>query len=338
MRLSVIIPVFNTAPYLTACLNSVCMLPKHQVQIICVNDGSTDQSDAVLKDFVIRYPHIVYLQHERNQGLSATRNTGLLRAEGDYVLFLDSDDVLDNAAVLPLLHQAMEHDLDILQAAFTRFDDATGRALPVPTMPAPSGVLTGDACLAKLCAEGTFEPLTVIRLYRRAFLAAHDLRMTEGFLFEDELFTAPAFLLAQRVMVTDTPLYHYRQREGSIMGGFQKSSAWCAHQLKICRILTDLTSQPPMTPGKAALKDRTAAIALSIAKNIGAYGLTGDVRQQALAFVRANRAEICLYAALGASHSLHWQGRLLRVSLSAFLALYHLLAPREKKETACENA
>ncbi len=338
MRLSIIIPVYNTAPYLSACLSSVCVLPKAQVQIICVNDGSTDQSDAVLKDFVIRYPHLIYLRHEQNQGLSAARNTGLDRADGEYILFLDSDDVLDNAAVLPLLHQAIEHDLDILQTAFTRFDDATGRPLPVPPMPAPTGVLSGDACLARLCADGTFEPLTVIRLYRRAFLLAHGLRMTEGFLFEDELFTAPVFLLAQRVMITDTPLYHYRQREGSIMRGFQKSSAWCEHQLKICRILTELTSAPPMTPGKAALKNRTAAIALSIAKNIDAYGLTGDVRQQALRFVRAHRGEICLYAALSASHSLHGQGWLLRVSLPAFLAFYHLLAPRTKKESPCEKA
>lgn len=322
MELSIIIPCYRVAQYVAECLESVCGLPPEQVEIVCIDDGSPDGSGEILAGYAARYPHLRVYAHARNQGLSAARNTGLDHARGAYVLFLDSDDMLRATAVLPLLEEAKIQNLDILQAGYERFEDGSGRPLPTPTQANRTGVMTGDACFAEQSAAGTFEPMTVLRLYRRAFLLEHSLRMEEGALFEDELFTAPAFLCARRVQVTDTVLYRYRLRAEGIMDGFRRSADWCAHYLSIARKLRWHCDGLPGTAGSAALRRRAEEIALSIPKNMAAYRLEGEVRQAAMDFLRANRKEIAGFAAGSTAAVIRAQGVLLRASIPIFLALY----------------
>jgi hypothetical protein len=321
---SVIVPCYRVEAYLVECLDSVCGLPPTLAEVLCVDDASPDRTGAILAEYASRFSHVRVLTHETNRGLSAARNTGLDQARGEYVLFLDGDDALCADAVEPLLRQAQADRLDILQAAYECFEDGTNRALPARPMARATGVATGDACLARQCAEGAFEPMTVIRLYRRAFLAAHGLRMAEGFLFEDELFTAPAFLVAERARVSDALLYRDRRRAGGIMSGFATSAEWCAHYLAIAERLVARCEAPRPTPGQRALRRRAAAIALSIPKNIAAYGLTGAARQEALAFARAHRAAILRLTGRGAGVRVRAQAALLRLSLPLFLRLYGL--------------
>lgn len=326
MRLSIIIPLYKTAAYLPACLDSVVSLPAAEVEILAVDDCSPDDCAAIAAEYAAQRENFRLLRHEQNRGLSATRNTALAAARGDYILFLDSDDLLVPSAVLPLLAQAEANQLDILQAAYTRFaDDGNNTPLPTPPPAEATGIMPGSACLAAQCAAGSYEPMTVLRLYRRAFLQANRLEMAEGLLFEDELFTAPAFLAAKRAQVSEAVLYRYRQRPGSIMASFQKNAAWCGHQLEICRRLADIAQTPPPSAGKRALGKRAAAIALSIAKNIPAYDLTGDVQAEALAFVRAHRVEICALAQASDAPLLQAQGLLLKVSVPGFLKLYETM-------------
>ncbi len=328
MRLTIIIPCYRVEAYLPACLDSVCGLPPEQVEILCVDDASPDGVGAMLAGYAGRQGNLRVHTHAENRGLSAARNTGLACARGEYVLFLDSDDLLQTEAVMPLLAQAREKRLDILQAAYACFEDGTGAPMPAPPMARATSVTTGDACFARMCAEKAYEPMTVIRLYRRTFLAERGIRMAEGFLFEDELFTAEAFLRAERVQVSDALLYRYRQRADSIMGGFRKSADWCVHYLRVVRRLVAMSEAEQPTPGQRALRKRAAAIALSIPKNIAAYGLAGEVRAQALAFTRAHRAEIARLAQGSGSASLRAQGALLRASLPLFLRMYARLSGR----------
>jgi len=328
ITLTVVIPCYRVAAYLPACLESACALPPDHAEILCVNDASPDECGAILAGCAARYPHVRVLTHTENRGLSAARNTGIDQARGDYVLFLDGDDLLCADAAMRLARRARENRLDIIQAAYTLFEDGTNKTLPAPPMARPTdapAVLTGDACLAQQCAERTFEPMTVIRLYRRAFLAQNALRMAEGFLFEDELFTAPAFLLAERVQVSGELLYRYRQRAGGIMGGFAASADWCAHYLGIAEWLTSIAQIGKITPGQRALRKRAASIALSIPKNIAAHRLAGDVRREALGFTRAHAAKIAGYAMRSGSMALWAQGALLRCGPEAFMRIYALM-------------
>ncbi|MDR3050181.1 MAG: glycosyltransferase [Oscillospiraceae bacterium] len=325
MLLSVIVPMYRVAAYLRPCLNSACALPVDEAEILCVDDASDDESAAIAQAYAARYPHARVLRHAKNLGLSAARNTGIAAAQGDYLLFLDGDDVLLPDAALSLARQAQAERLDVLQGAWRSFEHATGRDLPRPRLPEPTEVLPGDACLAAQCRAGAFEPMTVIRLYRRMFLRAHNLRMVPGLRFEDELFSGPALLLAERARVTDVLFYRYRRRPGSIMDGFARDADWCGHQWRVAQALTALAARPRLTPGQAALRRRAAAIALSIPKNIAAYGLKGAVRQQALAFTGAHKKSIARMAMAAGSPGLWAQGAALLCSLKGFLWVYGAL-------------
>jgi len=325
IALTVIIPCYRVAAYLPACLESACALPAACTEILCVNDASPDECGAILAEYAARFSHLRVLTHGSNRGLSAARNTGLEQARGEYALFLDSDDLLCADAAIRLARRARESRLDIVQAAYMLFADGTNEELPAPPMARPTGVMTGDACFAEQCAQRTFEPMTVIRLYRLDFLRRHALRMAEGFLFEDELFTAPAFLLAERVQVSDELLYRYRRRAGGIMGGFAASADWCAHYLRIAERLAALCLPHPLTPGRRALRGRAASIALSIHKNIVAHRPAGEARREALGFARAHAREIAGYAMRGGSVALWAQGALLRVWPGAFTRAYGML-------------
>ena len=325
MELSVIIPCYKVAPYLAECLDSALALPPDRVEVLCVDDASPDEAGRILAGYAARHTNLRVFTHQKNRGLSAARNTGLEHASGAYVLFLDGDDSLYAERVLPLVSRARSDALDILQMAYECFRDGAGDPLPTPPAPHATGVMSGDACLARLCAAGRFEPMTVLRLYRRNFLETHGLRMAEGLLFEDELFTAPAFLLAERALVTGVPAYRYRRRAGSIMDGFRASARWCADYLTVVRVLIGRCEAKRPTPGQRALRARAAAIGLSIPKNIVAYGLEGNARREAVSFTRAHRRELAALALRCGSPFLWIQGALLGVSLPVFLGLYRLL-------------
>lgn len=325
MLLSIILPFYQVAAYIDACLDSVLPLPEDRVELLFVDDCGEDESRAIIDRRVQGRANARVLRHEKNRGLSAARNTGLAQSSGEYILFLDTDDILCTGAVLPLAEQARADRLDILQAAYETFTD--GRGWPPPAINADaSEILAGETLLARMLAAGQFEPMVWQRLYRREFLTAHQLAMREGLLHEDELFTAPAFLVADSARVVESVFYRYRCRPGGIMGGFARSSKWCGDYLEIAKELSALSDTPPPGDAKRLLGDRAAAIALSIAKNIEAYNLADDVRQEALAFLRQHKADIAIITARAGSLSLRLQGVLLRVSPRLFLRLYSPLS------------
>ena len=114
INVSVIIPVYNVEKYLVDCLESVIQQSMREIEIICVNDGSTDSSYDILSEYADKDPRILILNKE-NKGLSAARNTGLRKASGKYILFLDSDDYLSSPDILEsLCKKADKEELDQL--------------------------------------------------------------------------------------------------------------------------------------------------------------------------------------------------------------------------------
>ena len=99
MKLSIIIPVYNTREYLAACLDSVLDTACNDYEIVIVNDGSTDDSGIIAAGYASRYPELIRVITTENGGLGAARNVGLEAAQGDYLLFVDSDDTLANGAL-----------------------------------------------------------------------------------------------------------------------------------------------------------------------------------------------------------------------------------------------
>lgn len=321
MLLSIIIPVYNVRSFITPCLESIQALPADQVELLLIDDLGNDKSMRIAKKLLEGRDNVVFLEHEQNRGLSAARNTGLDAASGDYILFLDSDDMLVADAALSLAKYAKDNRLDILQGDYLAFEDGQ-----IPVIQVDSGVfsglLQGEAAITFLMEGDAYEPMVWQRLYRREFMLAGGLQMEEGMLFEDELFSVQAFMQARRVEIQPKSFYLYRQRSGSIMDSFALSSRWCGDYLHIASHMLDLARQAKLPSCDAALRTRAAAIALSIPKNVVAYHLEGDVRAEVVQFIRKRKKQILAIVKRSPERLHRMQGLLLRLSVSLFFRMY----------------
>ncbi|MGN0995612.1 MAG: glycosyltransferase family 2 protein [Candidatus Ventricola sp.] len=329
MLLSVVIPFYQVEAYLDACLSRAARL--EDCEVLLVDDCGADGSARIAADWCARRDNFRVIRREKNGGLSAARNTGLAEARGEYVYFLDSDDLPEPEALLALARDARKGALDVAKARFAYLDDATGALTDGPAIPA-TPAMTGGALFAAQCRAGLYEPMVWQCVYRRAFLAEHGLSMAEGLLFEDELFQAPALLHAARAAAFDRVILQYRQRGGSIMGSFARSSRWCASYLAVCRQLSALAGRQERGEARSALQRRVGQIALSVGKNIAAYRLEQPVLGEAEAFLIAHAAELSCYAVRSGDALVAAQGLLLRCSPGGFVRLYAALTGKRKSQ------
>lgn len=210
-RISIIIPAYNAAAFLPQCLDSIFSQEYTDFEVIVIDDGSTDDTAALLEHY-----HLAKVIHQENQGMSTARNRGIDEAKGEYILFVDSDDLLTGGALATLAPELTGED--IIGFNTKKFHEATGE---YSYQPAISGTETTDGwtyfCRHRL--ENTDIHFVCIwqRAYRRKFLVNNGLRFAVGILrAEDNLFTTEA-MLAARSLKTITPcLYIYRIRANSI--------------------------------------------------------------------------------------------------------------------------
>lgn len=319
MLLSVVIPFYHVEKYIGQCLKLAGQLT--DCELLLVDDCGSDASAQIASDFCRTHPCARVIRREKNGGLSAARNMGLAQAKGEYIYFLDSDDLPEPEALMELVRQAKEKQLDVAKARFVFFDDETGVVTPGPAISA-TDVMPGGALFAQQCRAALYEPMVWQCVYRRAFLEEHSLTMAEGLLFEDELFQAPCLMKAQRAAAFEMEILRYRQRVGSIMGSFAKSSRWCHSYLEVCRRLNALAITLEKGEAKRALFKRVGQIALSVGKNIPAYRLPEKIAGEAKAFLQENLAELSGYALKSGDIVVAAQGVLLRLSPERFMKLY----------------
>ena len=218
MQISIIIPVYNVEEYLRECLDSVLVDNKFTGQVVCVNDGSTDGCAAILEEYKKNYPNVeVYSSHE-NQGQSVARNTGLDKAKGDYVLFLDSDDYFTNGAIDYLTRLAADNpDVDFfyMDCAITtsgeRFYTLRHKEpVKMPLVEYYDYEYAEYRSTPQGCVWGGF--------FKRNFIERNHLRMLPKCRYEDELFIFEVFLKDGICMAlhVEEPYYYYRVgREGA---------------------------------------------------------------------------------------------------------------------------
>ena len=216
MLLSIIIPVYNVEQFIGECLDSVCTQSFADWEAICVNDGSTDCSLSLLQEFASRDSRI-HVVSQSNAGLSAARNTGLRAANGEYVLFLDSDDKLSNNDALQHLVDSIEGDYDMICFSGRRFLDGTNKYLPADEL-IPATYTSGMEYFDKnFMAVRNFPFVCVVlRAYRRNFLLDNNIWFENGIYHEDNRFTPIVCYYASMVKVINHCVYDYRYREGSI--------------------------------------------------------------------------------------------------------------------------
>ena len=231
---TVIVPIYNVERYLNACVASVTKQTYTHLDIILVDDVSPDGCPAICDRWAREDARIRVIHRTENGGLSEARNSGIDAARGDYLTFVDSDDVAEPTMIATLVDDALRHDADIVSAGAVRVSE--DNAAVIEAMCPPSRTMSGTQALEEFlyCTGGVLD-CAWGKLYRASLFsgasgedgagAGAPLRFPHGLNSEDFYVNAVAFLLARRVHVNSTPLYRYRMRNGSIVhAGFTPHS------------------------------------------------------------------------------------------------------------------
>lgn len=226
MKLSIIIPVCNVEQYIGPCLDSIYRqgLYDGDFEVIVINDGSTDNSIKVVEDVRIRH-HNVIIINQNNAGPSVSRNAGMEKATGDYVLFVDSDDLLMDGGLSVVLKKALETDADMVVADFMRLNDeeivSVYDAQFVDTQVVDK---TGLDYYVEDYDPGVGSFIWRI-LYKRSFLNNNHIRLEPGVYYEDIPFLQECYLKASRVIGLHLLYYIYRIRQRSCTYSFTMKNA-----------------------------------------------------------------------------------------------------------------
>ena len=217
---SVIVPVYNTAPYLHKCLDSVLGQTMPELEVICVNDGSTDDGPAILAEYAASDGRIRLISQE-NRGLSAARNRGMEIARGKFVYFLDSDDFIEPTTLEKAVKIAEDLQLEIVRFGYERYYDSESmyelHYKEHIQLDNTIGVCTGVEYLRMMKDAKRYSCEVWDILWLRSFLEKNHLLFKEGIIFEDHLFSFQAFFCAKKVMHVPEVLYHYRVRPNSLV-------------------------------------------------------------------------------------------------------------------------
>lgn len=201
-KVSVIIPVYNAQEYLERCLDSVCGQSLQEIEIICVDDCSSDSSLEILQKYAKNYKNLIILHLEKNGGESAARNAGLALAKGEYLAFVDNDDELDLNFLEKLYQKAVEKNADIVK----------GEAMEIDC--------NGKKTAAKQIASGGDKWLFIsywwCAIYKRSMITENNIFFSEKHVLGgDLLFLNQAVIAAKNFQIVDGVFYNYYRREDS---------------------------------------------------------------------------------------------------------------------------
>lgn len=271
-RVSVIVPIFNVERYLAECLDSLVNQSIQDIEIICVNDGSTDFSLDIAMRYAKSNPNFVVL-NQYNCGLSGARNSGLKYATGTYVHFLDSDDFMDLSAYEQLLDKAEAHNLDLLffDAESHYEDEALRREFPwyehgYDSKAAGDNIFDGETYFINAILESDFRISACMYLVRKEFLDKFQIRFLEGLVHEDNYFTYVCAMLSSKTSHMSAPFYGRRVVRGSLTirdKKFRHAYGYFKSYLE----LRDFISRMPISQGVADIMSLKLIDMLKNARN-----------------------------------------------------------------------
>ncbi len=221
-KLSIIIPVYNTEKYLSECLDSILNQSFQDFEVICVDDCSTDNSFALLKDYENSDERIKVLQNDVNLGAGLSRNKGFDVAQGEYILFFDSDDWLLEDSLTIIYDRAKNNNLDILILNYNYYDNIKKKYLASQNLPKNKSIY--NVVTDYKCDEEVFLIWCSNRCYKREFLLENNLYFNNWKNFEDVVFYIQALKKASRIMVLADILFIFRiSRTDSIEFEYDKN-------------------------------------------------------------------------------------------------------------------
>ena len=212
IAISIIIPMYNVAHFLPTCVQSVIdqHMKKHSFEVLMIDDGSPDESRSVAEGLAEKHTFIKVFS-QKNKGLGGARNLGIKNAKGNYLIFLDADDVLIAEAIPDLLRISQDNDLDILEFGANQMDES-GKVLATIAQSTAGEMYPGIAYYDRI----KYMNSACNKLYSRDFILKHKLEFTEKIYREDFEFNTRSFFFAKRIMATDILGASFLQSSNSI--------------------------------------------------------------------------------------------------------------------------
>lgn len=219
-KVSVIIPIYNTAAYLQQALDSICNQTLKELQIILINDGSTDNSIDIIKEYAKKDNRIEWYE-QYNQGLATTRNFGITRAKGKYIYFMDSDDYLNDTCLNTCFTLCEKENLDYIwfdaQVLEDLKQDIHNLNYNRENLINPSIVWNSHELFRQSLLKHCFQTSVCILFIKKEVIQINKLSFPEGYIHEDNSFTLHLMLCAKNARYVPMAFFYRRIRQGSIM-------------------------------------------------------------------------------------------------------------------------
>lgn len=219
---SIIVPIYNVEALLPRCIDSLIGQQYQNIEIILVNDGSTDSSEAVCREYLNRDSRLKLINKE-NGGLSSARNAGLKLSKGEYIFFVDSDDYVTSDFCSVGVDGFLNHNADVVIFGFNNIFVDTNKIIKKHCR--KSRVISKEEALKGTLIDGYINSLAWNKAYKRELF--DDIRYPEGMVFEDVGTTYKIFDKANTIYISSNITYNYELRNGSI------SNKWWCNDKKI---------------------------------------------------------------------------------------------------------
>lgn len=201
-KVSIIIPVYNSEQYLHRCFDSILKNNYDNLEIIPVNDGSKDNSQKVIDEYKEKYPEIFYPITQENQGIGMTRNNAMDKVTGDYIMFIDNDDFIDEDYIIKHINQVKEHDYDMVLSGYRRVTD---KETQFQVILQPEYPWTRYISIAPWG-----------RLYKTKYLKDNDIKFLKTPIGEDVYFNLQANTLTDNIKILEYAGYNWYQNNVSV--------------------------------------------------------------------------------------------------------------------------
>lgn len=216
LLVSVIIPVYNVAPFLRQCLDSIINQTYQNIEILLVDDGSTDDSGKICDEYAKNDARIQVI-HKKNGGQATARNDAIKVAQGEYVIYIDGDDYIGHTHIQSLIQAAEKYDADFVQCEMEKFYNNFNvlKVYPLNKEMCKTQIYSASDALKEFSYQGKFTPSPVCKLIKKDLMAGLEFPVGVG--YEDMAVVYKVIGRAHRIVYISEISYYYRQHNGSTM-------------------------------------------------------------------------------------------------------------------------
>lgn len=213
-KISIIIPVFNVEKYLNECIDSVIKQTLDEIEIIVVNDGSTDASIKIIEEYRDKLNNVKIID-KKNEGVSIARNIGIDNSTGEYLMFLDSDDYLEPDMCEIMYNIAKENNADVAECSIRKFNEILGEESFIShDMKNDIDVISNEEAI-DMYLKYQIRGYVWNKIFKRDFVIENKIKFPIGVWYEDMIVTLKACIWTNKLVLINKPLYNYRERENS---------------------------------------------------------------------------------------------------------------------------